>query len=207
MYKNTFSHSKGFTLIETLVAILILMMSVAAIMGLIGNILNATRDARLLVTADYLLQEGVEYVRNNRDSALNNGATWLDFASPVCPVSYPYITVINPVNIPSLCDCHNAVSKSCDVNPIFNEVVPCPPGGQCPNIVRAIASSQTFYCTPGTPSCPGSYTVNSTNFNRNITIENNPGNPDEIFVTVKVSWVSTGGTPKSKTITQSFFNW
>lgn len=69
--------NRGFTLIETLVAISILTVSVAAPLTLSSKGLAAAFFARDQVTAFYLAQEGVEFVRNTRDKNILTGNSWL----------------------------------------------------------------------------------------------------------------------------------
>ena len=58
---------KGFTLIETLVAITILLISLAGPLTLAAQALKSAYYARDGITAFYLAQEGLEYVRAIRD--------------------------------------------------------------------------------------------------------------------------------------------
>lgn len=58
----------GFTLIETLVAVLILMMAIAGPLTLASKGLQATLIAKDQVTAFYLAQDAMEYVRWIRDT-------------------------------------------------------------------------------------------------------------------------------------------
>lgn len=58
---------KGFTLIETLVAVTILTLAVAGPMVTANRAIVASQTARDQLTASYLAQEGVEYVRALRD--------------------------------------------------------------------------------------------------------------------------------------------
>lgn len=60
--------NKGFTLVETIVAVFILTISLAALLNLISTSLDAFKYSRDEVTANYLIQEVVDSVRNNRDS-------------------------------------------------------------------------------------------------------------------------------------------
>ena len=66
-YKKT---SVAFTLIETLVAILILTVSVVAPLSLASQSLFASYYAKDQVIASYLAQEGIEIVRQKRDHNL-----------------------------------------------------------------------------------------------------------------------------------------
>lgn len=66
MKKNT---SHGFTLIETMVAVSILALSVAGPLFVASRVLVATEISRDQLTASYLAQEGIEFVRAARDNA------------------------------------------------------------------------------------------------------------------------------------------
>ncbi len=73
---------KGFTLIETLVAISILMLGILGPLSIASSGLKNARYGRDQVTASYLAQEGIEYVRyirdNNRIERLNGASVnWL----------------------------------------------------------------------------------------------------------------------------------
>ena len=70
MIYRQYKKSKGFTLIETLVAIAILMVAVVGPMSVIGGSLAQIAVARDQVVAVNLAQEGVEAVRQQRDSSM-----------------------------------------------------------------------------------------------------------------------------------------
>lgn len=59
---------KGFTLIETMVAVTILTLSIAGPLFTASRTMIAAQIARDQLTASYLAQEGVEYVRAMRDN-------------------------------------------------------------------------------------------------------------------------------------------
>ena len=61
--------NKAFTLIETLVAISIFTMSILGLLSVLASGISNTNYAKQKVAATYLAQEGIEYVRNLRDSA------------------------------------------------------------------------------------------------------------------------------------------
>src|SRR3989344_424012 len=70
--------SSGFTIIETLVAIAILLLSIIGPLTIAEKGLASAEAARQEITAFYLAQEAIEYVRNIRDTnALQNGGQWL----------------------------------------------------------------------------------------------------------------------------------
>lgn len=62
------SMSAGFTLVETLVAISIFTMSILGLMIVLSQGVSDTSYAKMKITASYLGQEGIEYVRNIRDT-------------------------------------------------------------------------------------------------------------------------------------------
>lgn len=69
--------NKGFTLIETLVAVLVLMMAIAGPLTLASKGLQVTLIAKDQDIAFYLAQDAVEYVRWVRDTNKLRGSSWL----------------------------------------------------------------------------------------------------------------------------------
>ena len=73
---------EGFTIVETLVAIAILLLSITAPLTIAEKGLASAEAARKEITAFYLAQEAVEYVRNVRDtnalSGTSNLSNWLN---------------------------------------------------------------------------------------------------------------------------------
>jgi prepilin-type N-terminal cleavage/methylation domain-containing protein len=61
------STQSGFTILETLVAILIFSMSVTAIFSLLRESVYQGRFGKNDITATYLAQEGIDFVKNIRD--------------------------------------------------------------------------------------------------------------------------------------------
>ena len=74
--KKLKNKKRGFTLIETLFAILIFSSSLAALLVVSGGGINNTIFAKNQLTAFFLAQEGVEMVRNIRDSVWLDGKSW-----------------------------------------------------------------------------------------------------------------------------------
>lgn len=68
----------GFTLIETFMAITILLIAMTGPLVLVTTGLAVSKMAKGQVTAMYLAQEAVEYIRNVRDSNILTGNNWLD---------------------------------------------------------------------------------------------------------------------------------
>jgi prepilin-type N-terminal cleavage/methylation domain-containing protein len=87
---------RAFTLIETMVAVTILTLAIAGPLFTASRAIVAAQNARDQLTASYLAQEGIEYVRMMRDDAYLNSynihrndgvnvsvAAWTDFLTSV----------------------------------------------------------------------------------------------------------------------------
>ncbi|MCK4918455.1 MAG: prepilin-type N-terminal cleavage/methylation domain-containing protein [Candidatus Pacebacteria bacterium] len=68
----------GFTLIETFVAITILLVAVTGPLVLVTKALSISKMAKGQVTSIYLAQEAIEYIRNVRDENILKGDYWLE---------------------------------------------------------------------------------------------------------------------------------
>jgi prepilin-type N-terminal cleavage/methylation domain-containing protein len=70
--------NKGFTIIEILIAIFIVVVGLISVYGLTQKILRVTHMSTFRLEALYLAQEGLELVRNVRDANYINGNDWQD---------------------------------------------------------------------------------------------------------------------------------
>jgi prepilin-type N-terminal cleavage/methylation domain-containing protein len=88
--QTVLSPSKGFTLVETLVAIAIFTMSILGLMSVMAQGISDTTYAKQKIIATYLAQEGIEYVRNMRDTEvfLQNSEEWGGFIANNSLVPY-----------------------------------------------------------------------------------------------------------------------
>lgn len=66
--KNKGNQSKGFTIVEAMVAIFILTVSVSSMLSITATASNSARYANNEITANYLIQEAVDSIRNSRDT-------------------------------------------------------------------------------------------------------------------------------------------
>lgn len=70
MKKFLIKKNKAFTLVETLVALSIFTVSLLALMSILASGIANTNYAKQKVAATYLAQEGIEYIRNARDTSV-----------------------------------------------------------------------------------------------------------------------------------------
>jgi len=76
--------NSGFTLIETLVAISILAIAIVGPLSIANKGLFSSLFARDQITAYYLTQDAMEFIRNTRDSNLLNGNAWNNTIKEQC---------------------------------------------------------------------------------------------------------------------------
>lgn len=86
--KNT-----GFTLLETLVAISILLLSISAPLTIASRGLAASFVARDQITAFYLAQDAIEFIRNTRDNNFLSDANWLNGFSDLIGAPFTVDTI------------------------------------------------------------------------------------------------------------------
>jgi len=67
---------KSFTLIEVITAIFLITVGIAGVSGLISQLITSSTVSSQKLIAAYLAQEGIEIVRNIRDTNLLEGDTW-----------------------------------------------------------------------------------------------------------------------------------
>lgn len=174
---------KGFTLIETLIAIAVLTLSIVGPFQVVQGVLNSAYNARDQLTAAGLAQEGMEYVREVRDSNyLNNTKNGAGVSS-----MNGFGTVSgNP-------DCY---TNACVVDPFTQTIADC--GG-------ASCSAYPLYFDPVTYRYNQQTSGTKSIFTRSIQLTKNAAIPSEVLVTVTVSWVNHGN--KSVVLQEYFRDW
>lgn len=171
----------GFTLLETMIAITILLIAVVGPISIIGDSLHKIYFARDQMIAVNLAQEGTEAVRQVRDTNMLSGGAWDNgFGTGECTGGGGVCLV--------------------DTNPAIN-IYKCTGACAVTNTV-VYKSADGFYHQSLSGAPPGS---TPTNFRRRIDTTKIPGS-DEYKVDVNVTW-STGNIPGSITVSESIFKW
>ena len=99
---TTINYKKGFTIIETLVAITILMLAIVGPMTVSQKSLVASIYAKDQIIASYLAQDAMEYLKNKRDTYLSN-STFANWVS-----TYGACTSANPCSVDTYADSFDA---------------------------------------------------------------------------------------------------
>lgn len=90
---NNINNKRGFTILETLVAITILMLAIVGPLTASQKSLVASLYAKDQIVAAYLAQDAMEYLKNTRDTTLSGG-TFSDWVT-----LYSVCTSANPCSI------------------------------------------------------------------------------------------------------------
>ena len=181
------STNGGFTLVETLVAISIFTMSVLTLIVILSQGITNINYAKQKVVAEYLAQEGIEYVKNIRDtnviSATTTSVGWTAFKTQIANCFSVYGCYVDDMNL------FNGGSSMTVKNVT---VSPCASDG-C--LVLHYSSSGIY-----------NYDVGGKNSGFTRTIKTTANGNDEIEITSTVSW-NQGSGLHSITFSNSLFNW
>jgi prepilin-type N-terminal cleavage/methylation domain-containing protein len=184
----------GFTLIETLLAILILAMAIAGPLSIAAKGLQLALISKDQVTATYLAQDGIEYVRFIRDTNRLQGLDWL-------------------AGLDGTSNGHTFNSGGGQAN--------CTGGNQC--IIDSL-KDQVTYCGTSVATCAQThlyfdptnnyYTYSTagttqTIFSRTVSVTpaSINGGSNEADVIVTVQWQDIGGVTRSVVLREDMFNW
>lgn len=174
------NYKKGFTLVETLVAIAIIMIAITGPFATAGNSMNVATISHDKSIATFLAQEGVEYIRALRDKVYINkcftpsGASCIDWWKVFTTNTYG-----NGYNVLQClgngCSLDITVAQYDSQNPFSSGALSlCPSTGTCGKLY--INSSKEY-----TASSVGN---SSTIFSRRIVTTSLPSNSIKVKVTV-----------------------
>ncbi len=184
MINSKAQKKRGFSLVETLVAISILMISIAGPMVLVGNGIRSSAFARDQVTAFYLAQDAIEAVRYLRD---NNRIAKVESSDPDS-VAWDTLTSYS---------CTPSSPCGIDTNRIYDGNTSGLISTETDDDKLLIDSQGRYGYTSGDPTI----------FRRWITITPVPGNEDkEVEIVVTVDW-SSGIIARKFSIRENLFYW
>ncbi len=152
------SSAAGFTFVETLVAISILLLAIAAPLSLGSQGLSASRVARDQVIATYLAQEAIEFARNIRDANTLAGNMWIT-------------------------DLEECIDGLCMLDIPAGEIEACPEKAGCDPLI--FDEETGFYGLGGED--PGDGVV-ITKYTRSLYIDIEDQNSNEALLTATVEW-------------------
>jgi prepilin-type N-terminal cleavage/methylation domain-containing protein len=202
MTKNTYTNQHGFSLIETLIAVSILMIAITGPLALVQAGLFSSIHQRNQVTATYLAQEALEYVKNLRDS---------NSYSQYSGTTRGWLTGPDGVENSLLATC--AVPNGCYVDPHGKLT-----GGN-PYVQTAPSVPDKKLRQPPPPLPPTytstytgvfSYSYNNSSdyvdspYTRTVKIES--VSPEEVRVSATVSWMDNA-LSRSYTVSTNLFNY
>lgn len=182
---------KGFTLIETLIAVLLLATAIAGPLTIASKGLTATVAAKDQFIAFYLAQDAMEQVRFLRDSAC--------LASAGGPSGCPDNVWLSGLN-----NCLTSVNPNgCILDSLAtNPSSPAACAGTC-DVMRYDDVNHVFNYNPAKAVAPQQFV-------RTVKIQNDPAgaSPDEAIVTVSVTWIDRAGVVRAPiTIRENIFRW
>ncbi len=187
----------GFTLVETLVAISIFSVAILSVMSVLSQGLSNTTYAKQKTIATYLAQEGIEYIRNMRDTYVlytpaDASAGWaafkakLETPAPGClsndcyynDAAVDYTRTLQPITSVTLTSC----------------------GGTCPELLYDSSTGKYGYTATATTTSSG--------FIRTIREETFPGDHErKIYSTVCWKQGAAACSANSVTFSENLFDW
>lgn len=184
MYTTQHKHTRGFTLVEVLIAVSILSIAILATFAAVSNSMRATNFTEDQTVAYYLADEALEYIRHRRDSnaiahinavASGGSVAWLTGVAQVAG---------DPCS----------TGKVCYVDVAANTISTCSStAASCP-VLSYNSTSGIYGYTSGT----------ATQYRRSITITTISAT--EVSVVAQVSWTAQNIT-KNYTQTLVLRNW
>ena len=184
--KNKLKYNQGFTLVETLVSIMLFSVGVITMLTVLAKGISDTGYAKQKISAEYLAQEGIELVRNIRDTHVLYSATpqagWIAFRSSLGPCNGKCY-----INSDDLFE----VAPPMEITKI--PIIAC--ANSCPTLLYNSSNGRFGYSVGP-----------SSGLRREITVDQVGGGNDELKVTSTVFWNQGSGTYKVS-FSENLYNW
>lgn len=184
---TTSSHrrKRGFTLIETLVATFVLTTAIVGPLSIVAKGVFFANFAKDQITAFYLAQEAIEYVRNKRDNVTIASRTWSDFKANV-----------GTSNPPGIHDCIVAYNAAgCIIDTKYDTITAC--SSTCGILKQDSSGLYNYLDGSDSP------------FLRTVKVYYEPSgdpNSNELRVEVRMDW-QNGTLSKNFVLRESLLNW
>jgi len=187
-------NNKGFTLVETMVAIFILTIALTSLINLTARSMFAARYARNEITVNYLLQEVADYIRNERDS--------IAFHKNLLPEG-GWGNFLDQFGADPISTCFLANGCYFDVNTDSLAINPC----EDTSSFGSLKCEDFSYDQDAQGGAFYNYTSEvKSNFKRKIFMKSNPANEDELYVIVTVEWLN-GNKVRNRDLKFSLLKW
>ncbi|MHB1163407.1 MAG: type IV pilus modification PilV family protein [Minisyncoccota bacterium] len=214
-YAKHARHRTAFTLIETMIAITILTLAVSGPLFIASRTILAANVSRDQLTASYLAQEGVEYVRAMRDDEYL-AAYQICQQNPNCGINVTnvawnnFLTGSMPSNPGAVTQCR---STACTLDPLGYPAAR-PMGYGTTYALNGFSGPVSpLYLAGGIFTQQNSSGATLTPFRRTVQVEtvtgaptDSLGNPADVRIVSTVSWDSHG-TPYQVTVTDHLTPW
>ena len=176
---------RGFTMIETFVAIVVLATSLAGALSLASQGFNSADVAGDQITASFLAQDAIEYIRFARDTTCLSSSSGCDSSW----LSEHLAPCVNNGASPTYCYLDSSLGLT------LSNPQTCV--GSCPPLLFDSTTGLYKY-TSGVTS----------KFTRYVSVSDVSGDGNEALIKVQVSWVTRGGYPRTPiTLEEYIYNW
>lgn len=198
MTMRTIAHKKGgFTLIETVVSVTLLVLAVVGPMTLASNSLRVSRDARAELEAIQIANEGLEIVHNIRDNNSADDSTptrteWMDGIYPECQFG-------------CVADVTNHTGPTTNVWGANALKGVCTSGTLCDSERFVMYQDPTTGLYRQRHSALGG-SWEKTNYTRKIIVTQVTAGR-QVQVTSIVTYIGYGGGPRTITVSEDLYNW
>lgn len=190
---NIMKNKNGFTLIETIVAVAILITAITGPMVLAAASLRATRDARNELIATHLAEESIEVIHNIRDNNVTNypSGSWLTGILPGCDGAGCVVDV---------------TAQDATLVWLPSAIVPCVP--DCTTVSPVYYNPNTGLYRQSSSALTSPWVI--TPFRRSVSVVgvDNPVVPlRQVRIFSTVTFPGFGGTLKTIAVNDDLYNW